>query len=847
MNFKRSVLKLFWLLGLSIVTPMQVSAMTFEDVPTTNFAYSFIETFATTGITGGCADAPPRYCPNDSVSRAQMAVFIERGMKGGSYQPQPATGTVFLDVAATSFGAAYIEQFFRDGITNGCANNRYCPGRSVTRAEMAIFILKAVNGPTYTPPSATGQVFTDVRATDFGAAYIEQFSREGITGGCGPDIFCPNGVVTRAQMAVFLVKAFNLGGGGGGGSFVISTDVGPNGSIFPETRSVTAGEAGFEFVVTPADGFRVDTIGGCDDGANDVLGDIDGNTYITGVINASCTISVTFAPVETLAIAPEFPIFGANWNDYVVSTGGPASDVACTQNSEECVHGGERRKVIVTGKNSCDDLSIAEELGGFIPGPGFGNFFNWECRINSSGVAEFVSTGLVLVEAVGTNCQIISPYRSVDLVTVCGYETLFREMIDFGSGAFKPNSIVVYYKGSVYGESLNTIDSTWNNVVEFVSPNGGTQFLDQQGTIYLVRGEVTGKFQLAANKVSLLVEGFGLNNSLGTIIGPPSGGDDSYVVQSTGADFLWFEGQIDADRHEVALRLQGSNFSTVQHGIFVSANDGTNTNTSIDVGLELDGSNKNRLGYMYAKGNVGHGILLNRSSDNLFSPGFRVNGNAQGILLRNSSLRNIFGGDFALPAGLGDLRFGLPRFDAESNGDTGFRIESSSNGNSVDGFLTVALNRIGLSLDSVAENNFLETRTFVNTSSGIHLFLSNFNTFNTVTAEIDGSGGSNEGGIVLVGASDNVFLDTATDNSNGNGLALRVNVANSGPDTYSDSNTFGRVTAQGSLTDIVLQDSAGNTFTTVDALTCSVSPVSGNERPRPSTNPGLDNNCNPVP
>jgi hypothetical protein len=202
--------KLLVFLVSMIITPMQVSAMTFTDVPTTHFAYSFIETFAFAGITSGCT--PEEYCPDDPVSRAQMAVFVERGMNGGDYSPPPATGEVFLDVAANSFAAAYIEQFFLDGITGGCGGGNYCPGRSVTRAEMAVFVLRAVFGPDYEPPSATGELFADVAAGDFAAAFIEQFSREGITGGCGGGNYCPDDLVTRAQMAVFLVRAFELTG-----------------------------------------------------------------------------------------------------------------------------------------------------------------------------------------------------------------------------------------------------------------------------------------------------------------------------------------------------------------------------------------------------------------------------------------------------------------------------------------------------------------------------------------------------------------------------------------------------------------------------------------------------------
>jgi serine protease len=208
---------------------MQVSAMTFTDVPPTHFAYSFIETFATSGITGGCA--PETYCPDNPVSRAQMAIFLERAMNGGSYQPPPATGAVFLDVAATGFGAAFIEQFSRDGITGGCGGGNYCPSRPVTRAQMAVFILRAKYGADFQPPSATGQVFADVGAGDFAAAYIEQFSREGITGGCGGGNYCPNDVVTRAQMAVFLVKGFNLSGGGGGSPVTLSGSISAPASV----------------------------------------------------------------------------------------------------------------------------------------------------------------------------------------------------------------------------------------------------------------------------------------------------------------------------------------------------------------------------------------------------------------------------------------------------------------------------------------------------------------------------------------------------------------------------------------------------------------------------------------
>jgi hypothetical protein len=172
-----------------------------------DFAFSFIEALGRSGITSGCGGGD--YCPDESVSRAQMAVFLERGMRGSNYVPLPATGTMFGDVAAGDFAAAFIEQLASDGVTGGCGGGNYCPGAPVTRAQMAVFLLRAKHGSAYTPPVATG-VFPDVSANNFAIDWIEQLAAEGISSGCGGGDFCPNDPVTRAQMAVFLVRAFGL-------------------------------------------------------------------------------------------------------------------------------------------------------------------------------------------------------------------------------------------------------------------------------------------------------------------------------------------------------------------------------------------------------------------------------------------------------------------------------------------------------------------------------------------------------------------------------------------------------------------------------------------------------------
>ncbi len=188
---------------------LNIAGQTFTDVPVTHWAWSWIEALYAAGITGGCSTNPPMYCPDSSVTRAQMAVFLERGMNGSTYTPPAATGTVFTDVPADYWAAAWIEQLFADGITAGCGTNLYCPEDVVTRDQMAIFLLRAEHGATYTPPPAAG-VFADVPIDYWAAAWIEQLASEGITAGCGGGNYCPAQPVTRAEMAVFLVRTFNL-------------------------------------------------------------------------------------------------------------------------------------------------------------------------------------------------------------------------------------------------------------------------------------------------------------------------------------------------------------------------------------------------------------------------------------------------------------------------------------------------------------------------------------------------------------------------------------------------------------------------------------------------------------
>jgi Tol biopolymer transport system component len=185
----------------------------FVDVPPQHALGPWIEALVDAGLTAGCRTDPPGYCPDRVVTRAQLAIFLVRGIHGPG-APPPATGTVFADVPVSAFGAAWIEELARLGITQGCATGPalYCPGASVTRGQAAVLLLRARLGAGYAPPGPTGTMFADVSVDHPFAAWIEQLAREGISAGCAasPARFCPEAPVTRGQMAPLLVRALDL-------------------------------------------------------------------------------------------------------------------------------------------------------------------------------------------------------------------------------------------------------------------------------------------------------------------------------------------------------------------------------------------------------------------------------------------------------------------------------------------------------------------------------------------------------------------------------------------------------------------------------------------------------------
>ncbi len=152
----------------------------------------------TAQITGGCPVIGAETCPELVVTRNEMAQFLWK-FRGA---PQTAVGSSFDDVALdASYGPA-VDWLAETGITLGCTDTSYCPAGTVTRAEMAAFLWRLESSPEGSTPAR----FNDIPADFFAGPAIDWLLASGTTTGCTTTSYCPQGLVTRAEMFTFLER-----------------------------------------------------------------------------------------------------------------------------------------------------------------------------------------------------------------------------------------------------------------------------------------------------------------------------------------------------------------------------------------------------------------------------------------------------------------------------------------------------------------------------------------------------------------------------------------------------------------------------------------------------------------
>ncbi len=200
------------LLATSGVLPLPASAAVppFSDIDGHPFEAD-IEWLRQQGITGGCGGG--RFCPDSPVTRAAMASFLVR-----AFDLPPSATDPFVDDEGHP-AEPDINALAAAGVTGGCAADRFCPSASVTRQQMASFLVRVLD-----PGDATRDYFADddrsVHQTD-----INRLRESGITGGCAELRFCIGSRTTRGQMAAFLHRALTWTGGLPACSLFPSTNV----------------------------------------------------------------------------------------------------------------------------------------------------------------------------------------------------------------------------------------------------------------------------------------------------------------------------------------------------------------------------------------------------------------------------------------------------------------------------------------------------------------------------------------------------------------------------------------------------------------------------------------------
>ena len=135
-----------WTMGVWLVRvldeaePAAVSGSSFADVDADEWWLAHVERLAELGVTKGCKTEPLRFCPDRSVTRAQMATFLVR-----AFDLEAAEPAGFVDTAGNTH-ETNIDALAAAGVTAGCKTEplSYCPSKSVTRAQMATFLARAL-------------------------------------------------------------------------------------------------------------------------------------------------------------------------------------------------------------------------------------------------------------------------------------------------------------------------------------------------------------------------------------------------------------------------------------------------------------------------------------------------------------------------------------------------------------------------------------------------------------------------------------------------------------------------------------------------------------------------------
>ena len=367
-------------------------------------------------------------------------------------------------------------------------------------------------------------------------------------------------------------------------------------------------------------------------------------------------------------VVPYFSANGADWNDYVKNDQASiysATDTAATGTETgsyfgAVIHGGEMRALPIPDRSTCPGLSAYDALGAF----------DWAC-VEIGGNVQMVSTGLA-----------DGKYLS--------------DLIDFGTGQWRENSVTVLSGGSTYGYSTTTV--WWGNPI-YEDNDAGV--LSTEGAVYIVTEDPQALYTIGAHKVALVVEP-GV-----TIRGP---GISQAAIYTYEFNFIWVEGAVDSVNDNMGIQFVYTGFGVIR---------GARVENALVAGIYVISSNGNRLTDLIVMDNQ-RGLTISDTDmtrvDNIKAvgneDGVRVSVDSVGITLTNvASAKNLYMG-IRLESSSGLF---LSNIRAYNNGSYGIYINGCSD--SVLSNLVVANNDNYGIFSATSPNNVIMNVTSVNSGS----------------------------------------------------------------------------------------------------------------------------------
>jgi CSLREA domain-containing protein len=193
----------------------------FADVPLNHWAYDYILSLYEDGYIAGCTTDPERrFCPQNTMNRAESSVFIVRGIHPDQpgYLPATPTTQYFNDVPIGSgeeWFSKWVGELYEQGFTSGCSENPplYCPENHHSRAEATVFYLRLLNGPDFDPVESGDPIYHDVDPTEWYSRWVNAAHEAGLIQLCQTDmenmLFRPEEELTRAEAACMMYQAIS--------------------------------------------------------------------------------------------------------------------------------------------------------------------------------------------------------------------------------------------------------------------------------------------------------------------------------------------------------------------------------------------------------------------------------------------------------------------------------------------------------------------------------------------------------------------------------------------------------------------------------------------------------------